>query len=97
MEHEHDPLIGNDFIIRCRKCGQILSHAETEICKVTSASMARKTIEEMAFAGKYTIQSTGEFVVYSRTINSIREEVTAEKIADRQYRVFKRLSTGGDT
>jgi len=98
MEHEHDALIGNDFIIRCRTCGEILPYAEVEICKVSSALMANRTIQAMAVTGKYMASSfNDDFVIYTRKINGIKEEITGEKIADRQYRVFKRLSTGGDT
>ena len=91
-EHIHDPLVGLDSLIRCRTCGKILPYMEEELSKVTSAKRARRLLEEIASAGKYTVSSSeGAFAVYSRDKNGIREEITGKRISARNYRVYKRL------
>ena len=98
MEHKHEPLVQLDGLIKCRICGELLPYAEEEICKVSSAMRVRRVLEEIAVAGEYTADSYEKgFIVYSKKQNGIIEEVTGEKLSDRNYRVYKRLiSKGGD-
>ena len=99
MEHKHSVVVTLDGLIRCSTCGNILPQSEEEICKVTSAVQARRALEEIAVAGKYNAQYFGNyFVVYAKESNGVREEVTGEKVAERQYRIYKRLvsTKGGD-
>ncbi len=93
MEHTHSPIVQLDKTIQCRTCGEMLSTAEEEICKVSSSTRARHVLEEIAVAGHYTaIAYHDGFVVYSRGLNdNVREEVTAEKISSRNFRVYKQL------
>lgn len=94
MEHKHEPIVGLDSIIRCRTCGKILPSAEYEVCKVSSAIRARRVLDEIAIAGGYAATSYDRgFVVYSKTHGGVKEEVVGEKLADRNYRVFKRVSS----
>ena len=97
-EHEHEPLIGLGGIIKCRTCGEILPSMEEEITKVSSSKRVRSILEEIAVAGRYRAYSfEGEFVVYSRDRNGLREEITGEKLSERNYRIFKRtISVRGE-
>ena len=100
MEHKHEPIIQLDGLIKCRTCGEILSSMEEEITRVSSARRVIKVLQEIAVAGKYRASSfAGEFVVYSRDRNGNREEVTGQKISERNYRIFKRTISveGGDS
>ena len=95
-EHEHEPLVGNDNLIRCKTCGQILPSVEMTISHVSSAYRARKVLENIASAGKYTIVGFHEdFPIYSKNKNGITEEITASKITIRDYRIIKRLISEG--
>ena len=98
MDHIHDPFLLINNTIRCRTCGEILPNMEEEITKVSSSKRATKVLQEVAVAGRYVARSfEREFVLYTRDTNGIREEVTAEKLSDRNYRVFKRIvNTGKD-
>ena len=98
MEHKHEPLVQLDGMIKCRTCGIILPYAEEEICKVSSAMRVRRVLEEIAVAGGYYAASYEQgFIVYSKKQDGIVEEVTGEKLSDRNYRVYKRMvSKGGD-
>jgi len=97
-EHEYEGLVSNDNILRCRTCGQILGMIEQTISKVVSAYRARKVLEEIAVAGKYTIIGFNEdFPIYSIDKDGITEEITASKLGEREYRIIKRImSKGGD-
>lgn len=91
-EHKHDPMVQLNGIILCRNCGKLLSYAEQEICKVSSALQVNRVLEEIAVAGGYTAASHEKgFIVYSRVNNGTKEEVTGEKLAERSFRVYKRL------
>jgi len=95
-EHKHEPLVGTDSLIRCKACGQILDKVELTISHVSSAYRARKVLENIASAGKYTIIGFHEdFPVYSKNKNGIIEEITASKITIRDYRIIKRLISEG--
>ena len=96
MEHKHFPEIQLDGTIKCKDCGQTLPYAEEEICKVSSAMRVRRVLEEIAIAGEYMAASYEKgFMVYSKRQNGITEEVTGEKLSERNYRVYKRLVTEG--
>ena len=99
MKHEHEPILSLDGIIRCRACGELLPNMEEEITKVSSARRVVKVLQEIAVAGRYRASSfEGEFVVYCRDKNGNREEVTGQKVGERNYRIFKRTVSvrGGD-
>ena len=96
MQHQHDPLIGLDGLIKCRTCGELLPYFEEEICKVSSESRAKRVLEEIAAAGRYTVTSiTGGFVIFSRETwpSNIIEEITCEKTHSRVYRIYKKLTS----
>ena len=91
MIHKHEPQILLDGQIKCRTCRKLLSSAEEEITKVSSARRVIKILQEIAVAGRYRATSfEKEFVVYSRDKNGNREEVTGERLSERNYRIFKR-------
>ena len=90
MEHKHEPIISLDGQIKCRTCGKILPFFEEELAKVSSAIRLRRILEEIAVAGNYTAISFHRgFVVYSKKIDNLREEVTGEKVANREFRIYK--------
>ena len=92
MSHEHEPLVGLNGLIKCKTCGNILPSVEMTISHVSSAYRARKVLENIASAGKYTIIGFHEdFPVYSKNKNGIIEEITASKITIRDYRVIKKI------
>jgi len=95
MEHRHMPILQLNNTISCRTCGEQLTDVTTELCKLSSATRARQVVEEIATVGKYTaVAIVNGFVVYCRNLNNnIREEVTAERISSRSFRVNKRLLT----
>ena len=94
MEHEHDPILRSDGTIQCQICEEILPDMEKEIAKVSSAKRVRSIMHEIAVAGRYRVADTGkDFVVYARDLSNYREELTAEKICDRNYRIFKKIIT----
>ena len=92
MECKHEPLIGIDNLIRCRSCGQILPYAEQQLAKVSSARMANRVLDEIAIKGGFHAESfDGNFIVYSKDKNGIREEVTATKKSDRVYVIMQKF------
>ena len=98
MNHRHEPLVGLDGLIRCKGCGEILEYAEKELAKVSSARMATKVLTKIAYEGGFKMDSIeGEFIVYSKDKNGIREEVSARKKTDRVYVIVQKfISKGGD-
>ena len=98
MEHKHEPYIALDGLIHCRTCGEILPEAIEEIAKVSSARRARRILEEVAIAGHYYASSwERNFTIYARERDDIIEEIAAEKLADRDYVVRRKLiSKGGE-
>ena len=100
MQHEHDPEIQLNGLIKCRTCGEPLLSMEEEITKVSSAIRVVRVLQEIAVAGKFRASSfEGDFVVYARDRNGNREEITGQKLNERSYRIFKRTISveGGDT
>lgn len=96
-EHEHEEMLQLDGTIRCRTCGEILHTLVESIAIVNSHKRASRILEEIAVAGRYTANHFGkDFVVYARDRNSNREEVTAEKIADRTFKVYRRILALGE-
>ena len=92
MEHTHEPIIGLDSLIKCRNCGQILPYAEQELGKVSSAVMANRLLDEIAIKGGFHAESfEGDFIVYAKDKNSIREEITIKKRAERVYVIYKKI------
>lgn len=92
MEHEHEPEIQLDGIIKCRTCGQILPYVEQQLAKVSSARMANRLLDEIAIKGGFTAETfEGDFIVYSKEKNGIREELTARKQSDRVYIILQTL------
>ena len=92
MEHIHEPIVGLDNVVRCRACGEIMPYAETELGKVSSAIMANRLLDEIAIKGGFrAISHEGDFIVYSKDRNGIREELTARKLSDRVYVVLQKL------
>ena len=90
-EHEHDPIVGLDRVIRCRTCGHVLPYMKETISKVQSSSRARRILEEIAVAGNYkAVNFSGLFVVYSKNKDGLTEEVTAKKLGDREFEVTKK-------
>ena len=94
-ECEHDALIGLDCIIRCRLCGDVLPYSIETITKVQSSTRAKRILDEIAVAGNYRASSFNDsFIVYSRCRDSLIEEVSVEKVKDREFRVFKKIMKG---
>ena len=92
MEHIHEAEIQLDGLIRCRICGEVLSYAEKILGKVSSARMATKLLNKIAFEGKFRMDSIdGEFTTYAKDRNGIREELTARKQSNRVYLVLQKL------
>ena len=91
MEHKHEPLIGLDGIIKCRTCGQILSSIVETIGRVSSGKRAKRILEEIAVTGKYRATNfKNNFVVYTRSKDGLTEEITAEKLGERDFIVIKK-------
>lgn len=96
MGHEHEAIIQLNNTIKCRTCGKIAPYAEETICRVDSAVRARRIMEEIAVAGGYWASSlVSGFVVYKREQGGLTIEITAEKMSDRKYKVYKRLISKG--
>ena len=92
MEHEHEPFIDLGGLIKCRTCGQVLPYAEQELGKVSSARMANRLLDEIAIKGGFHAESfEGDFIIYAKDKNSIREELTVKKKSDRVYIVLQKL------
>ncbi len=92
MEHKHDPLVGLDSVIKCRICGQVLSYAEQELGKVSSAKMANRLLDEIAIKGEFHAEAfKDDFIVYVKDKNGLREEVTAKKKSERVYVILQKL------
>ena len=89
-EHKHEGIIGNDGLIKCRTCGQILPYIEDTISKVVSALRAKRILDEIAVAGNYqAIGFNGDFVIYSKCKDNLIEEITAEKLKEREFIIKK--------
>lgn len=97
MTHNHDPIVQNDGIIKCRTCGEILPCMTETIATTDSAIKANRVLQEIAVAGQYQALSFEQgFVLYARTRNTNREELCVEKVSPRRYRVCKKtIHTGG--
>ena len=93
MKHEHEALVGNDNLIRCRTCGVVIPYAETEIGKVSSAIMANRMLDELAIKGGLTpVSFENNFIVYAKDKDDgIHEEITAKKVSDRVYTIVKKI------
>ena len=92
MEHQHEPIVSLDNIIKCRTCGQILPYAEQELGKVSSAIMANRLLDEIAIKGGFHAESfEDDFIVYSKDRDGIREEMTVKKKSDRAYIILQKL------
>ena len=89
-EHVHDIIVQLDGEAKCRICGE--SPREEEIAIVTSYRRANRILEEIAVAGHYRATTFERgFVVYAIERGSNREEVTAQKLSNRTYRIIKRF------
>ena len=94
MKHIHEPIVGLDSIIRCMDCGEILEYAEKELAKVSSARMATRVLTKIAYEGGFKMDSIeGDFIVYTKEKNGIREQVTARKKSNRVYIILQKLVT----
>ncbi len=92
MTHKHEALVGLDGLIKCSTCGQILPYAEQELGKVSSARMANRLLDEIAIKGGFQATSfEGDFIVYTKDKNGIREEVSARKKSDRVYIIIQKF------
>ena len=92
MCHEHEPMVMLNGTIRCRTCGEILPRMEETISLVSSQRRANRILQEIAVAGHYQANTFEDgFVVYSRSNNGNREELTVQKLSERNYRIVKRL------
>lgn len=66
------------------------------ISKVTSASSAKRILDEIAVAGSYIASGFSDgFVVYSREKDELREEITASKQGDRSFVITRTTITSG--
>ena len=60
------------------------------ISKVTSASSAKRILDEIAVAGNYIASGISDgFVIYSRIADDFTEEITARKQGDRTFVITK--------
>ena len=92
MTHEHEPLVDLSGLIKCRTCGEVMPYAEQELGKVSSARMANRLLDEIAIKGGFHAESfEGDFIVYAKDKDGIREEVTAKKKAERVYIILQKL------
>ena len=92
MGHEHEPMVMLDGMIRCRTCGELLPRMEETISLVSSQRRANRIVQEIAVAGHYQANALEDgFVVYSRRKNGSQEEITVQKLSERNYRIVKRL------
>ena len=90
-EHKHEAYISLDNIIRCRTCGQVLPFIEETIGKVVSAKQAKRVLDEIAVTGKYrAIGFSGGFIIFGKNKDdSLVEEITAEKLKERNFIIKK--------
>lgn len=64
---------------------------EEIIGRAPSAKVARRTLEEMAVTGNYTAKELRDkFVIYSRRLTDLVEEITVRRINLRSYHIIKR-------
>ena len=98
MEHKHEPLILLGGSIKCRTCGEPLLSMEEKIAITDSVVKANKILQAFAVDGKYQATSFSDgFVIYTRERNGNHEEVIAQKLSNRKYRVYKTIvRVGGD-
>ena len=97
MEHEHDPTVELGGSIRCRTCGIELPYIEETIALPDSSVRANRILQEIAVAGSYLAGSFKDnFVVYYRDNAHNHEELTAQKLNPRRYRVYKRTMRRDD-
>ena len=94
-EHKHESYISLDNIIRCRTCGQVLPFIEETIGKVVSAKQAKRVLDEIAVTGKYrAIGFSGGFIIFGKNKDdSLVEEITAEKLKERNFIIKKITKT----
>jgi glycine/serine hydroxymethyltransferase len=97
-EKEHEPIIQLDGIIKCRKCGKFLQSMTEEIANPDSGVKANRIMHTIASAGQFkAIASDNEFAAYTREVNGNIEELRAEMISPRKYRVYRKIThVGGD-
>jgi hypothetical protein len=96
--HVHELELQLNGQIVCRVCGEFFPFMEIEICKVDSSNRVQHVLEEIAVAGKYTASTfQNGIIVYSRIKEGgVREEITASKLSKRNFRVYKKIYSGGD-
>lgn len=94
MKHTHEPIVGLDFIIKCRTCGEVMPYAELELGKVSSARMANRLLSELAIKGQYTAKSFEDgFISFSKDNNGITEEITCRKKSNRVYIILRKITS----
>ena len=92
MEHIHEPIVQLDGLIKCRTCGAAMPYTEQELGKVSSARMANRLLDEIAVKGEFHADSfDGDFIVYSKDKDGMREELTVRKESDRVYVILRKL------
>jgi len=92
--HKHEPLVGLDGLIRCKDCGEILKYAEKELAKVSSARMATKVLTKIAYEGGFKMDSIeGEFIMYSKDKDGIKEQITVRKRSARVYIILQKITS----
>ena len=90
-ECKHEAIVKNGRL-ECLLCGEALSNAKKSVGQADSLVKARSTLDEIASAGEYRAAGTrGNFVVYSRQLNGVTEEITIERTTKRRWNVVKRI------
>ena len=91
-EHKHEGLVGNDGTIRCRTCGQLLPFMTETLSRVSSSRRARRILDEIAVSGRYTASTfNGRFIVFSKLKGNLMEEITANKLGEREFEITKKI------
>ena len=63
---------------------------ETIISKAQSAVSAKRILEEIAVAGSYIASGFSDgFIIFSKSKDSLVEEITVEKIKEREFVIKK--------
>ena len=98
--HIHEPMTQLDDLIRCRTCGELIEkggddpieNSEVELATVTSSRYANSIIDQIAIEGDFQPDAiVNGFMVYSKTKDGIREELTIRRRAEtRMYVVVKK-------
>jgi len=88
--HVHTPVVQLDGLLKCQICGEHIPVIEENITIADSRVRANRVMEEVAVSGHYRASAYHDgFVVYSRTVGDIQEELSVQKISARRYRVYK--------